>query len=188
MTSKLLNSHCLKWADCSLCAISEYTQEKVLYRGDFPCDVLFIGESPGDTELVMTKPFVGAAGKYLNKLIETVQNNLNAREVAIGFTNAVACGPIDESTFRLRKPSNLEVTNCSKRLMELIIKSEACTLIGLGDTAKKALKKLETQLDDYHVYHGIHPSAILRQGERGYLDQARLTETITDAFKSVLNR
>src|SRR5688572_27705229 len=41
----------------------------VLARGDLPCDVLFIGEAPGDSEDVTGNPFTGPAGSLLDDII-----------------------------------------------------------------------------------------------------------------------
>lgn len=172
------SKHLNVWEKCTRCPI-HLTCSKVLYRGSFPCHVLFIGEAPGDTELALGKPFVGAAGKYLNYIIQDiVRKNPDYEALTFGFTNAIACGPMDEG-LQLRKPTNTEIANCFDRLLECIELIDPFSIVALGEVAKKTMKKYD---GNALVYYGIHPAAILRQGERGALDSARLVEVITDAF------
>ncbi len=44
----------------------------VFGEGNVNCDVLFIGEAPGQKENELRRPFVGRAGKLLDRLIETI--------------------------------------------------------------------------------------------------------------------
>lgn len=181
MTSKNFNKHLVCWQGCSRCDCSSFTQHKVLYRGPIPCDVLVIGEAPGDTELVLAKPFVGPSGKYLNRMLTEASHKTKV-DAYIGYTNAIACAPVNEDSFRLRPPSNVEISNCSDRLKECIEIADPIALLVLGGTAKKAINKLSKYFESLPTYYAIHPSAILRQGERGSLDQARLRETLEEMF------
>ena len=66
----LYQSHCEKWQDGCGAEICELANKVVLCRGRLPCDVLFIGEAPGESENVIGLPFVGPAGKLLDKMIK----------------------------------------------------------------------------------------------------------------------
>lgn len=155
--------------------------QKVFYRGSVPCDVLFVGEAPGDTELVLREPFVGPSGRYLDRVINQVLKDHG--KVTTAFTNAIACAPLEEETLRFRPPKKSEISSCSPRLQEFVNLCDPSSIVCLGATAKKAIAKIDTEAE---VFFGIHPSAILRQGERGALDSARLTAVITDAVTKVL--
>lgn len=64
---------------------------------------MFIGEAPGENEDLEGKPFVGAAGKLLTKLINEILG-LNRADVFI--TNIVKCRPLIieiQSQMRLRR-------------------------------------------------------------------------------------
>lgn len=45
------------------------TTKVCLLRGSIPCDILFIGEAPGESENAMGYPFVGPAGKLLDRIV-----------------------------------------------------------------------------------------------------------------------
>jgi uracil-DNA glycosylase family 4 len=177
-----INRHLLDWCHCEECPISAFTQAKVFFRGKLPCDVLFVGEAPGDTELVLQKPFVGASGKYLDKVITAVVNELELNSYRIAYTNAIACAPLEDETLRLRPPKKSEISNCSPRLQDFIDLAKPKVIVALGTVAKKAVAKIETNAQTIEC---IHPSAVIRQGERGSLDHARLKEALKLAFLSL---
>lgn len=62
-------SHVARWKDCRRCCLCDGRKTVVLARGKIPCDVLFIGEAPGDSENVLGQPFIGPAGKLLDEII-----------------------------------------------------------------------------------------------------------------------
>ncbi len=64
---------------------------------------MFVGEGPGQTEDEQGRPFVGAAGKLLNQLLESI--GLQRREVFI--TNIVKCRPPAN-----RAPRKIEIETC----------------------------------------------------------------------------
>ncbi len=72
-TSKLirtkLDQHIADWESCTRCPLHTTRRWVVLGRGTLPCDVLFVGEAPGNSENDIGKPFIGQAGKILDSLI-----------------------------------------------------------------------------------------------------------------------
>ena len=179
-----VNRHIFTWEQCEQCPIAAFTQQKVFVRGKLPCHILFIGEAPGDTELVLVKPFVGASGKYLDKVItETI--NETGYSPRIAFTNAIACAPLDDETLRLRPPKKSEISNCSPRLQEFIELASPKVIVALGAVAKKAVAKIDWECD---IFHAIHPAAVIHQGERGALDHARFRESVRLAFTAANSR
>lgn len=91
--------------------------------------IMIIGEAPGAFEDKEGRPFVGKAGKFLNKLIQ--ENKINRKKVFI--TNVVKCRPP-----RNRRPKWDEVNVCAKLYLEKqvqMIKPKMILL--LGNTAVK---------------------------------------------------
>lgn len=70
MPVSLYSSHVERWKDCGGCSLCDRRTRVVLYRGKVPCDVLFVGEAPGESEDVVGVPFVGPAGKLLDSMIQ----------------------------------------------------------------------------------------------------------------------
>ncbi len=62
--------HVLNWKDCERCYLSQRRTKVVLCRGTLPCDVLFVGESPGKSEDVLGEPFIGPSGQLLGKIVQ----------------------------------------------------------------------------------------------------------------------
>jgi DNA polymerase len=58
-----------RYRNCTACPLHETAHEKVFFRGCVPCEVLFIGEAPGNDEDLYGEPFIGRAGKTLDSLI-----------------------------------------------------------------------------------------------------------------------
>lgn len=69
MPVSLYQQHVADWRACTGCTLSERRNRVVLFRGSVPCDVLFVGEAPGESEDVVGTPFVGPAGKFLDGMI-----------------------------------------------------------------------------------------------------------------------
>lgn len=52
-TCELHLAHVLEWRDCIKCGIGQIAKSRVLRRGTLPCQVLFVGEAPGDRKSVV---------------------------------------------------------------------------------------------------------------------------------------
>ena len=59
--------------------------------GKADADIMIIGEAPGQKEDELGEPFVGAAGKFLDQMLETI----NLKRDDIYITNIVKCRPPD---------------------------------------------------------------------------------------------
>jgi len=109
------------------------------------CDspIMFIGEAPGDNEVKEGRPFCGAAGKNLHKLIEAAK--LDRAKIVI--TNAFAFRTFDHSQkgVKNRTPNSAELLlGASMLLLEIkIIKPRVIVI--LGGSAEKAMLKLGDQ-------------------------------------------
>ena len=151
--------HKQKWIDCSLCPLCEVRKHVVLYRGNIPCHVLFIGEAPGDGEDVLGKPFQGPAGKLLDQQIAEALHNLGSSvdsggstpdgkfidvwqpmELRIGFTNLVCCIPKDaKGGKKVGEPPKESIAACHPRLTELVHLVKPKMIVLVGDLAKKEI-------------------------------------------------
>ncbi|MDI6816598.1 MAG: uracil-DNA glycosylase [Actinomycetota bacterium] len=94
---------------CTLCPLAEQGRTQVVFgHGNPHADILFIGEGPGSNEDKQGVPFVGAAGKLLTQLLETI--GLERKDVYI--TNVVKCRPPGN---RDPKPDEIEI--CTNRYL-----------------------------------------------------------------------
>ncbi len=89
--------------NCTKCGLCKSRTNAVFGEGSFEAEIMFIGEGPGKAEDLQGKPFVGAAGKLLTKLIESI--GLTREQVFIA--NVVKCRPPKN-----RDPLPAEVKAC----------------------------------------------------------------------------
>lgn len=111
-----------KIASCQKCRLCEKRLKTVPGDGNPDAEVLFIGEGPGKSEDLQGKPFVGAAGKFLNVMLESI--GWNRSDVFIA--NVVKCRPPEN-----RDPQPDEVEACYPHLaaqLEIIQPKLICTL------------------------------------------------------------
>jgi uracil-DNA glycosylase family 4 len=150
--------HKLRWKNCTRCSLCETRQNVVLLRGTIPAEVLFIGESPGNSEDVLGKPFVGPAGKLLDHIIEKALKG----EHTYCLTNLVACIPLEvEGGKKVAEPTRESILACAPRLVELVKIVKPRYIIGVGSLAKKWIGAIIGESD--WLFDSItHPSAILR--------------------------
>ena len=152
-------------AACRLCDLAKARTETVPGEGDPRAKVMLIGEAPGFYEDKQGIPFVGAAGKLLNELLEDA--GLSRDDVYIA--NVIKCRPPDN-----RDPMTDEVETCKPFLLqqiELIKPKVVCTL---GNFAMQTMlgKKVgimkvrgqSFQVKDFFVFPLLHPAAALHQG------------------------
>ncbi|MGP1438258.1 MAG: uracil-DNA glycosylase [Treponema sp.] len=127
--------------------------------------VLVIGEAPGYDEDVQGRPFVGASGKLLDKMLISI--GLSRNENCF-ITNIVKCRPPEN-----RNPAKEEVLSCSHFLEEQIRLLSPKMILLLGTVALKSI--FNTTLGISHLHGKIfyyndeiptiatyHPSALLR--------------------------
>ncbi|MBD3270263.1 uracil-DNA glycosylase [Candidatus Peregrinibacteria bacterium] len=108
---------------CRLCGLCEGRTNTVPGTGSFDSEIMFIGEGPGKDEDLQGKPFVGAAGKFLTVLIESI--GLSRNDVFI--TNVVKCRPPGN-----RDPEQIEVNTCWRYLEAQISLIKPKLIVTLG--------------------------------------------------------
>ncbi len=115
---------------CKKCDLYKYRKNPVPGEGRLDADIMFIGEAPGAQEDEQGRPFVGAAGKLLTELIESI--GLKREEVYI--TNVVKCRPPNN-----RDPTEEEIEACSPYLIRQIQLIKPKIIIALGRHAGRFL-------------------------------------------------
>jgi len=131
-----------------------------------PVELLVIGEAPGYYESISGVPFVGKAGKELDKILDFLGFNYV-------ITNVVKYRPTDENG-QDRKPTQEEVESWLPLLEEQISLYKPKVILLLGDTALKAVLKLNMSITQvsksfktfYHqkipTFVYFHPSYLVR--------------------------
>lgn len=156
-------------ADCHRCTLWKGANKLVFGTGDPNADIMFVGEAPGADEDMQGKPFVGRAGKLLDKMLVDV--GISRDEVYI--TNVIKHRPPGN-----RDPLPDEVEPCEPYLHLQIKFIKPKVLCALGRIAGQTLLQTKMNLGDmrkqWFDYQGIklmvtyHPAAILRS--MGYLE------------------
>lgn len=96
---------------CSLCRLCENATQAVPGEGSGKLEVFFVGEAPGRDEDLQGRPFVGAAGKFLEQML----NIIGYRREDVYITNIVKHRPPDN-----RDPLPDEIEACFPYLKEQI--------------------------------------------------------------------
>lgn len=120
--------------DCKKCKLCQTRNKQVPGSGPVPCNIMLIGEGPGEKEDLQGIPFIGRAGQLLTSMLET--GNIK-RESDIFITNIVKCRPPKN-----RNPEKDESSACMDHLLEqmLIIKPKILILVG-SPSLKTVLSK-----------------------------------------------
>lgn len=108
---------------CTKCALHYSRKNAVPGEGPANAEIMFIGEGPGFHENEQGRPFVGAAGKFLDELLASI--NLKRSDVFIG--NVVKCRPPEN-----RDPLPEELLACSDYLERQIQSINPKVIVTLG--------------------------------------------------------
>lgn len=138
MSIPLWKAHVAKWRNCRQCELCDQRHKIVLGRGTTPCDVLFVGEAPGDNENLAGQPFVGPAGALLDQIVERSVGSFRLPLTA-AFTNIVACYPAEAKQTNDHKPTREQIVACSGRLAEMIDLTAARLVVAVGSLAENNL-------------------------------------------------
>lgn len=158
-----------RWVKDCTCTLRETATQAVPGDGSADASIVFIGEGPGRDEDLQGKPFVGAAGKFLNEMLGTI--NLKREDVYI--TNVVKYRPPNN-----RDPLPEEVAACYPWLAEQINLIDPKLIILLGRHALerffpgekislvhgKILRKSIMGMGMRNFYALYHPAAALYNG------------------------
>jgi uracil-DNA glycosylase len=166
---------------CTLCPLGTLGRTQVVYGdGDPHAGIMFIGEGPGFHEDKQGIPFVGAAGKLLNQLLESIGLN---REM-IYITNVVKCRPPGN---RDPKPEEIEICTSAYLKDQLAIinpkvvatlgRFASSVMLGLKDVTMSKVHGQKFEKDGLTIVPIYHPAAALHS-------RANLVP-LTDDFKKL---
>ena len=153
------------------CKLKNNSKNIVFSDGDISSPLMIVGEGPGKTEDDQGKPFVGEAGKLLNKML----NAIKIERSKVYITNVVNYRPPDN-----RKPEPDEILRYSEFLKEHISIFDPKILILMGSTAMEALfgnkikitksrgewKEIVIKNKVFKTIITFHPAYLLRQPDQ----------------------
>ncbi len=152
--------------DCCRCGLAESRTQLVFGVGNPCARLMLVGEAPGREEDRQGEPFVGEAGRLLDKILHAM--GLQRSDVYI--SNVLKCRPPNN-----RDPRPDEVATCEAFLIRQIAAINPQVIIGLGRFAVHSLLKTQTPISrlrgEWQDYHGIplmptyHPAYLLRNPE-----------------------
>lgn len=150
-------------AVCTLCALHASRKKAVPGEGPAHAEIMFIGEGPGFHENEQGRPFVGAAGQFLEQLL--AQAGLT--RAGVWITNVVKCRPPGN-----RDPLPDELKACDLHLQRQIEAINPSIIVTLGRFSMgkfmpgakiSAVHGQMQRIGDRYVIAMFHPAAALHQ-------------------------
>jgi DNA polymerase len=138
-----LRAHAEETASCTRCALAQGRTQVVYGSGNPNADLVFVGEAPGFHEDQQGIPFVGQAGKLLDKLLAGIQ--LTRADVMV--VNVLKCRPPGN-----RDPLPEEIAACEPHLFRQIELIEPKLVATLGNFATKLLSGKPAGITKVHGY------------------------------------
>jgi DNA polymerase len=133
---------------CKKCRLWQGAKHGVPGEGPLNAEVMLIGQNPGAQEDEVGRPFVGRAGKFLNKVL--AENGLKREEL---FITSI----VKHVSPKNRKPYADEVAACLPYLTTQISFIKPKIIVLLGASAKET-----PRLQGIEYVEAIHPSAAMR--------------------------
>jgi DNA polymerase len=171
-------------ANCTKCDLCLKRKNVVLGEGSINSEIMFIGEGPGEVEDNLGRPFVGPAGKLLDKMIDAI--GLKREDVYI--CNIVKCRPPQN-----RVPTKDEMDKCMDFLRNQVAIVRPKIIVCLGATAAKGIISSDFQITrqrgqwierkGYKIIATFHPAALLRDTTKkipAWEDFKRIREEIKE--------
>jgi uracil-DNA glycosylase family 4 len=151
-----------KTKKCSKCALCQGRSNLVFGDGNENADLVFIGEAPGFHEDQQGKPFVGAAGKLLSQLLDSI--GLQRDQVYIA--NILKCRPPNN-----RDPLPEEIEVCKPVLQKQLEIINPKIVVTLGAHSTRVMLKRNVsissvrgqkfKIDGRMIFPVYHPAAAL---------------------------
>ena len=173
---------------CTNCALHHSRKKSVPGEGPAAAEIMFIGEGPGFHENEQGRPFVGAAGKFLDQLL--AQAGVTRADVWIG--NVVKCRPPEN-----RDPQPDELAACNEYLERQTQAIDPSIIVTLGRFSMNkffsgakisAVHGQMKKVGDRYVIAMFHPAAALHQAALKpaiLADFAKLPELLEQARKGL---
>ena len=150
-------------SSCLKCELGNTRNNFVFGAGNPDADIMFVGEAPGEQEDKLGIPFIGRAGKLLDRVLDEV--GLSRKDVFIA--NVLKCRPPKN-----RDPLPEEIALCENYLHRQIELINPNVIVALGRISANTLLRQQNALKDMrgitYNYHNTdlrvtyHPAAILR--------------------------
>jgi len=170
------------WATKIKSPLLKTCQQIVAGSGNAKAEIIIIGEAPGKKEDELGQPFVGAAGKFLDQMLETI----NLKRADIYITNIVKCRPPNN-----RDPLPEEKEEFWPWLLDQISLIKPKLIITLGRHSLSSfvsepimskvhgtvLRKEMPNIGKVRIYALYHPAAALYNGS--------MRETLIKDFKKI---
>ena len=148
---------------CTRCTLSASGRTQIVYgEGNSNADLVFVGEAPSEQEDQQGQPFVGEAGKLLDKMLAAM--GLTRSQVYV--CNVVKCHPPQG-----REPEAQEVSTCQPFLRAQIRSIQPKVVVTMGQLASQVLlnstDSITTLRGRFHDYSGIqlmptfHPATLI---------------------------
>jgi len=149
--------------DCQRCNLCRERNRIVFGVGNPDADLVLVGEGPGREEDLKGEPFVGEAGRLLDRILAA----MNLRREDVYICNVVKCRPP-----RNRDPAPDEISTCEPFLQKQLAAIRPQVIVALGKFAAQTLLQSNTAISRlrgrWSVYHDIplmptyHPAYLLR--------------------------
>lgn len=152
---------------CNKCDLAHSRTNVVMGRGTPDAEILFVGEGPGEQEDLQGQPFVGAAGKTLDLVLDACMISPEDYYIA----NVVKCRPPNN-----RNPLESEALSCLPylRMQFALIKPQI--IVCLGKISSQYLISRDIQITrdrghwvnkkGYYFMPTFHPAALLRDSSK----------------------
>lgn len=151
--------------DCHRCKLGTTRKNLVFGVGNPKARLVFVGEGPGADEDEKGEPFVGDAGRILNRIITAME--IKREDVYI--CNVVKCRPPQN-----RNPESDEIAACSPFMLRQLNSVKPEAIVALGAFASQTLltttEAISRMRGKFRDFRGIplmptyHPSYLLRKG------------------------
>jgi len=164
-------------APCTKCGLCKTRTKTVPGEGKANAAILLIGEGPGYHEDKQGRPFVGAAGQFLDELLASI----GVKRADVFITNVVKCRPPDN-----RDPLPEEISACAPYLDRQIAAINPKVIVTLGRFSMQkffpgasisSIHGRARKVNGRVVVSMYHPAAGLHKAE--------LRSTIVEDFKKI---
>jgi uracil-DNA glycosylase len=126
---------------CTRCRLAEGRTQVVFGSGNPAADLMFVGEAPGFHEDQQGVPFVGQAGKLLEKLLA----GIGLARADVYIANVLKCRPPGN-----RDPQADEIESCEPHLFRQLALIQPTVVATLGNFATKLLSGKQTGITRVH--------------------------------------
>lgn len=152
-------------------------------------DIMFVGLNPGVDEVKQDKPFVGDSGKEIRKIIKSLPNNVKWL-----ITNTILCSTGNKKDIKDIDSVKENCKNMTEQIFSrfnakyyIPVGDDACKFFGIDDKITLCSGKIFEVNENQKIIPIIHPSAVLRSGQKYQQLFNDSVKTILDCFQQNKN-